>query len=186
VRSLKEAGRFALELGAPAVITHLGFLPEDSSDPSFDGILGAVRDIAEYLRGLGLEFWFETGQETPATLLGLMAAVGTGNLGVNLDPANLVVYGRGNPIDALEILGGSVKNVHAKDGRYPVEAGSLGAEVKVGEGDVRWPEFLRQLEIIGYAGPYIIEREIEGERQKRDIVDTIGYLESLLGERGSS
>ena len=142
----------------------------------------AVRQIARRLKELGLEFWFETGQETPVTLLRLIQAVGTDNLGINLDPANLIMYGRGNPIDALDVFGDYVRNVHAKDGLCPTDPMKLGREVKVGEGRVRFPEFIKRLSEIGFKGEYIIEREIKGEQQSRDILATIDYLKKLLAD----
>jgi len=182
VAALKKAGEFAKELGVPAIVTHLGFIPENAKDPLFEEVVEAVRDIAMHLKSLGLEFWFETGQETPVTMLRLIECVGTGNLGVNLDPANLILYGRGNPVDSLDVFGRYVRSVHAKDGMYPTDPMKLGREVKVGEGRVRFPEFVKRLGEIGFEGALIIEREISGEQQRRDIEETIIYLESLLKE----
>ena len=181
VAALKEGGRFAERCGLPAVITHLGFIPENPTDPRFAAVVEAVRDIARDLQDRGLEFWFETGQETPVTMLRLIQAVGTTNLGINLDPANLILYGKANPIDALEVFGRHVRNVHVKDGLYPTDPMKLGREVRVGEGRVRFPEFLEALAALGYRGELIIEREISGEQQRRDIHDTVAYLERLLG-----
>jgi sugar phosphate isomerase/epimerase len=181
VAALKKAGEFARVLGVPAIVTHLGFIPENAKDPLFEEVVAAVRDIAEFLKGMGLEFWFETGQETPVTMLRLIQQVGTGNLGINLDPANLILYGKANPIDALDVFGPHVRSIHAKDGLYPTDPMKLGHEVKVGEGKVRFPEFVKRLGEIGFDGAFIIEREISGEQQRRDIADTIGYLEALLG-----
>jgi len=141
-----------------------------------------VRDLASHMQRLGLDFWFETGQETPVTLLRLIQAVGVKNLGINLDPANLILYGKGNPIDALDVFGRYVKNVHAKDALYPTDPMKLGAEVKVGTGKVRFPEFVRRLDEIGFAGEFIIEREITGEQQVKDIRETVSYLETLLAK----
>ncbi|MBA2481003.1 MAG: TIM barrel protein [Planctomycetes bacterium] len=180
VASLKRAGEFARALGVPAVITHLGFIPENAGDPEFTAVVDAVRDIASHYQQLGVAFWFETGQETPTTLLRLITQVGLPNLGVNLDPANLIMYGRGNPIDALELLGPWIRNVHAKDGRYPSDPLFLGPEVKVGEGLVRFPEFIARLEKSGFTGEYVIEREISGEQQRADIIETAAYLRTLL------
>ncbi|MBA3708461.1 MAG: sugar phosphate isomerase/epimerase [Planctomycetes bacterium] len=180
VESLKRAGGFARALGVPAVITHLGFIPENAGDPLFADVVAAVRDIALHYQELGIAFWFETGQETPTTLLRLINAVALPNLGVNLDPANLIMYGRGNPIDALLVLGPWVRNVHAKDGRYPSDPLFLGPEVKVGEGLVRFSEFVASLEASGFTGEYVIEREISGAQQRTDILETAAYLRTLL------
>lgn len=176
---LISAGTFAHKIGLPAIITHVGFIPENANDPVFHEVVVAVRRIATHLEQLGLEFWFETGQETPTTLLRMIQAVGTSNLGINLDPANLILYGKGNPIDALDVFGKYVRNIHAKDGLYPTDPMKLGKEVKVGTGKVRYPEFVKRLDEIGFKGEYIIEREIHGPQQARDILETIKYLQEL-------
>ena len=180
VAALKKAGEFARLIGTPAIITHLGFIPENPNDPVFGEVVEAVRDIARHLATLGMQFWFETGQETPVTMLRLIQAVGTDNLGVNLDPANLVMYGKANAVDALDLLGPYVKNVHAKDGVYPVDPMRLGAEVKVGQGRVDWPRLMTRLSEVGYRGELIIEREISGGQQRKDIIETVAYLRGLL------
>ncbi len=180
VAALKKAGDFAKWAKLPAVVTHLGYIPENAEDEMFKEVVGVVRDIAAYLKERGIEFWFETGQETPVTLLRLIKQAGTGNLGINLDPANLILYGKANPIDALDVFGKYVKSIHAKDGVYPTDPMKLGHEVKVGEGKVRFPEFIKRLDEIGYKGPYIIEREISGPQQQADIAATVKYLDANL------
>jgi len=180
VDALKKGGEFTKKLGAPAAITHLGFIPENANDPLFAGVVAATRDIARHYQKLGIEFWFETGQETPITLLRLIKQVDTPNLGINLDPANLILYGRGSAIDSLDVFGSYVKNVHAKDGLYPTEPMNLGHEVKVGEGRVRFPEFLKRLNEVGFKGELIIEREISGEQQKKDIAETVENLKKWM------
>ena len=180
IEALKRWADFAVEMGAPAIITHCGFLPENMTDEGFAPLCVAIGEVARHCDRLGIGFWFETGQETPVTLLRYIETVGLGNLGINLDPANLLMYGRGNPIDALEVFGRYVRCVHAKDGRVPTNGSNLGPEVKVGEGMVRYPEFIRRLVEIGFRGDLIIEREISGDQQKKDIETTVRYLESLL------
>jgi L-ribulose-5-phosphate 3-epimerase len=180
IAALKKGADFAHKLGLPAIITHLGFIPENGSDPAFQDVVKAVKDVAVYLTGLGMEFWFETGQETPVTMLRLIEAVGTGNLGVNLDPANLILYGKANPIDSLDVFGQYVRSVHAKDGLYPTTPNRLGEEVKIGMGKVRFPGLIARLAQIGYRGPFIIEREISGEQQTIDIKEAVAYLTALL------
>ena len=142
VETLKLAGTFAKELGVKAVITHLGFIPENPKDPVFADVVDAVHEIAGCFKTLGIEFWFETGQETPVTMLRLIRQAGLDNMGINLDPANLIMYGKGNPVDALSVFGKYVRNIHVKDGICPVDPMKLGKEVKVGDGQVRYPEFL--------------------------------------------
>lgn len=177
---LIQAGEFAERIGTPAVVTHLGFIPEQPKDPRFREVVSTVRKIATSLQARGLEFWFETGQETPITLLRLVQEVGTTNLGINLDPANLILYGKANPVDSLLVFGEHVACVHAKDGLYPDDPMHTGRQVRVGEGQVDFPRFLKRLDEIGYSGDLIIEREITGEEQIRDIIQTIDYLERQL------
>lgn len=180
LEALKKWADFAAWIKAPAIITHCGFIPENPTDPAYPGVLVAIREIAAYCKERGVEFWFETGQETPVTLLRTIERVGTGNLGINLDPANLLLYGKGNPIDALDVFGKYVRNIHVKDGLYPTSGDFLGSEVKVGEGLVRFPEFIRKLKAIGFKGELIIEREISGEQQTRDIRDTVTNLKTWV------
>jgi sugar phosphate isomerase/epimerase len=107
--------------------------------------------------------------------------VGTANLGVNLDPANLILYGKANPVDALDVFGQYVRSVHAKDGRYPTDPYHLGQEVKISQGKVNFPALLARLTELGYTGPLIIEREISGEQQVIDMKEAVTYLSALLG-----
>ena len=174
---LKKGADFAKAIGARAIITHAGFLPENMTDPEYKPVLRALTDIAEYCKSLGIGFWFETGQETPVVLLRYIEDIGTGNVGINFDPANLLMYGKGNPIDALSVFGKYVQNVHVKDGMVPTNGHQLGREVQVGQGMVNYPVFIPKLRDIGFDGELIIEREIaEGPEQKRDILETVGNL----------
>ena len=181
---LMRAGEFAKLCGLPAVITHLGFIPENATDREWPGVVAVVRDVARHLERLGVGFWFETGQESPVAMLRLIEQVGTGNLGLNLDPANLILYGKASPVDALDTFGRWVRNVHVKDGLYPTDPMELGREVKVGEGKVDFPRLLRRLRDFDYRGELIIEREITGEQQKKDIRDTVAYLRAQLAAIG--
>jgi L-ribulose-5-phosphate 3-epimerase len=180
IEALKKAADFAHQLGLPAIITHLGFIPENATDSAFKEVVAAVKEVAVHLSGLGMEFWFETGQETPVTMLRLIEEVGTGNLGVNLDPANLILYGKASPVDALDVFGKYVRSVHAKDGLYPTNPYHLGEEVKLGLGKVNFPRLIARLAEIGYSGPLIIEREISGDQQIRDMQEAVTFLSGLL------
>lgn len=182
IRALKMWADFASWIGAPAIITHCGFIPENMTDPSYPPVVEAIREVAEHCKQLGLEFWFETGQETPVVLLRTIERIGTGNLGINLDPANLILYGKGNPIDSLDVIGPYVRNIHVKDGFYPTDGNNLGREVPVGQGKVNFPEFLAKLKQQGFTGELIIEREISGEEQVRDIRNTVADLNRWLNE----
>lgn len=183
VEELKRAADFAAAIGAPAIITHCGFLPENMTDPEFVPTRVAIAEVADYCKKLGIGFWFETGQETPVTLRRYIDAIGLDNLGINLDGANLLLYGKGNPIDALDVFGKYVRQLHVKDGMPPTDGINLGAEVQVGKGRVDYPEYVKKLQSIGFDGAYIIEREIpEGAEQSRDILETVNNLKRWAGE----
>lgn len=180
--ALRRWTDFAHWIEAPAIITHCGFIPENISDEEFNPVVEAVGEAARYCNQKGLEFWFETGQETPVVLLRTIEKLGCDNIGINLDPANLIMYGKGNPVDALDVFGRYVRNVHVKDGRYPVDGNRLGKEVRVGEGKVNFPLLLQRLRDTGFSGELIIEREISGPEQEADIRQTVVDLQQWIAE----
>lgn len=182
IESLKRASEFAKAIGVKSITTHVGFIPENPRDPLYAKVVIAIRIVAEHCKNNGQSFCFETGQETPVTLLRTIEDVGLDNLGINLDPANLLMYGKGNPIDALDIFGKYVQGVHAKDGEYPRSGYNLGMEKPLGEGRVNYPAFIQKLKDIGYTGALTIEREISGEQQITDIKRARDYLLTLLGQ----
>ena len=180
IRDLMAGSDFAKMIGVNRIATHAGFLPENPSDPAYGEVVGAIRQVAEYYKANGQYFLFETGQETPVTLLRTITDVGLDNLGINLDPANLILYGKANPIDALDVFGRYVMEVHAKDGCYPTDGRELGVETRIGEGRVDFPAFVKKLRQVGFDGNLIIEREIFGDEQTRDIKEAIAFLTSLI------
>jgi L-ribulose-5-phosphate 3-epimerase len=184
MQALRQASEFARWVNIPSITTHVGFVPENPADPLYAGVIDVLEDVATYCDGNGQAFWFETGQETPITLLRAIQDVGMDNLGVNLDPANLLAYGKGNPVDALDILGPYVKGVHAKDGEYPTDPRELGEEKPLGEGRVDFPTLIAKLKALGYTGALTIEREITGPQQIADIKAGKVYLESILASLG--
>jgi sugar phosphate isomerase/epimerase len=179
---LIRAGKFAYEAGVKRVATHVGFLPENMTDPEYSAMLAILRYIIKEYKKLDIDFLFETGQETPITMLRYIEALGFDNVGINMDTANLILYGKANSADAITVFGKYVKDTHIKDGFYPTTGEKLGREVKVGEGLANIPEVVKRLKEVGYNGNYIIEREIKGDEQTRDILDTKKYLEEILGE----
>lgn len=183
IDAMKKWAEFASWIGAPAIITHCGFIPENMTDPEYPGVVKAIQEVAVYCKSLGIEFWFETGQETPVVLLRTIEHVGTDNVGINLDPANLILYGKGNPVDAIDVIGPYIRNVHVKDGFYPTTGNHLGKEAAVGQGLVNFPILLSKLRSIGFTGELIIEREaVSGEEQKNDILRTIQDLQKWMEE----
>lgn len=177
---LKRSADFAAVVGVPSITTHVGFIPENPSDPQYGPVIEALREIATYCAERNLQFWFETGQETPITLLRTIHDIGTDNLGINLDPANLLMYGRANPVDALDVFGPYVCGVHAKDGEYPTNGRQLGQEKPLGQGRVNFPALLTKLKALNFDGALTIEREISGPQQIEDIKQGKQLLEQIL------
>lgn len=181
VDALKRWSDFAAEVGGvPSLTTHVGFLPVNPADPDYTGTVEALRAVAGHCRANGQGFWFETGQETPITLLRTIEDVALDNLGINLDPANLLMYGMANPLDALDVFGRYVRGLHAKDGAYPTNGRKLGPELPLGEGRVDFPRLIPKLKALGFDGAVTIEREISGPRQAEDIRRAIALLTPLL------
>ncbi len=183
MEELKAAARFAKKINVVDVATHVGFIPETPDQENFWGLIGALRELGRYFKSLGRNFLFETGQETPFTMLRTIETVGLPNLFINFDTANLMLYGRGNTLDALKVFGKYVKNVHFKDGHYPTDGMNLGREVPLGEGDANIAAVVKKLDELGYEGPWIIEREITGDQQKADIAkarDLLREIEATL------
>ena len=178
---LKSASDFAEKIGVKQVITHVGFIPENPSATEFNGTVAALRNLCGYMKKKGQHFLFETGQETPITLLRTIEAIGTGNLGVNLDTANPILYGKANPVDALDVFGKYVMDTHIKDGFYPTNGMYLGHEARAGDGKANIHEVVRKLIVeYGYEGPFTIEREISGEQQTADIIHAKKLLEDAM------
>ena len=119
IDALKLAADFAHACGVPAIHTHLGFIPEDPNDPIYPGAISAIQEVAQHCKDQGAMLLCETGEETPITMLRMIQDVGTGNVFVNLDTANLILYGKGNPVDAMDVFGHMVRGMHAKDGSFP-------------------------------------------------------------------
>ena len=180
INELKKGADFANMLGITDVTTHMGFIPENPATTEYRETVVAVREVGAYCKRNNLYFNFETGQETPVTLMRTIEDTGLDNLGVNLDPANLLLYGKANPVDAVDIYGDKIRGIHVKDGMYPTNGHSLGKEMPIGEGLVNFPKLIKTLQKYNYNGPYIIEREISGPQQKIDIIKARDFLYSVL------
>ncbi len=172
---------FAAVIGAPGIATHIGFVPESPKDPDYIAVRDMVRRICDHAGAHNQTFALETGQEPAAVLLAFLKDVNRANLGINFDPANMILYGTGDPIEALGILGPKVLTVHCKDGDWPEpKPGALGHEKALGQGSVGIPRFLAKLKEIGYRGPLTIEREASDPVQRmKDVQSAIALLNSL-------
>lgn len=179
LKLLMEGADFAKKIGVQNVATHVGFIPENAGDPVNYSLVATLRTLADHLKKNDQYFMFETGQETPTTLLRTILDIGTDNLGINYDPANLIMYGKANPVDALLSIGKYIRDIHAKDGCYPTDPRKCGIEKPLGSGMVNYPVFIKRLKEIGYDGPITIEREIDGDQQIKDILFAKDYLTDL-------
>ena len=172
---------FAAALGVKSIACHIGFVPENPQEADYIAVRDMVRRICDHASRNGQTFALETGQEPAHVLLNFLEAVGQPNLGINFDPANMILYGSGDPVEALGLLGPHVLSVHCKDGEWPVQdgSGSLGVERPLGEGAVGIPRFLEKLKAIGFRGPLNIEREAENQEERyRDIRAAVNLLDS--------
>ena len=182
IQNLCDGADFAKKLGVTDVITHMGYIPENPYDPNWGGFCIAVRTVARHLKANGQFLLFETGQETPVTMLRCFETVGCDNLGINLDTANVILYGKANPVDALEVFGKYVRNLHAKDGCWPTNGRELGRETAIGQGKVNFKALFAKLHELGYDSWVTIEREIEGGQQLTDILAGRAYLQAIIDE----
>ena len=180
IARIKQVSDFAKKAGIPGVQTHCGFIPENPNEPLYTETVNAIRTVAQYCKDNGQTFRCETGQETPITLIRAIQDIGLDNVGINFDVGNLILYGKANPVDAVELFGHHIMGIHAKDGVYPTNPKQLGREVPIGEGKVNFPVLIGLLKKVGYTNPLTIEREIEGEKQTQDILASKAYLEKLI------
>jgi sugar phosphate isomerase/epimerase len=184
---MKEISDFARLLGVAAVGLHVGFVPHDPADPLHRDVVAVTRELCDHCRANEQNLHLETGQETADALVAFLDEVGRDNLFVNFDPANMILYGCGEPIEALRKVGRWVRSVHCKDAKWAARpAVDWGVETPLGEGDVGMERFLRTLADLGYAGPLTIEREIpqEPSRQKEEIGRGIRLLDELKAKIG--
>ncbi|MGE5194122.1 MAG: sugar phosphate isomerase/epimerase family protein [Deltaproteobacteria bacterium] len=181
---MTEISDFAKLLGCDTVALHIGFVPADRKGADYKELLHCTRDLLDHVAGNGQHLNLATGQESADHLLEFIHDVARDNLFINFDPANMILYGSGEPIEALRKVGKYVRSVHCKDARWaaPGKRGKeWGTEVPLGAGDVGMENYLRTLKQIGYTGPLTIEREIahDRERQKADIGTAVKLLTDL-------
>ena len=179
---LMDGAAFGNLLGIEDIVTHIGYIPDNPLDENYIGIVNALTVIGTELKKNGQRLLFETGEELPVTLVQMMKATGLDNLGVNLDPANLILSGRANAVEALNYFGPYFMRMHAKDALRPVPGELHGVEVPVGKGHANFPELIKILKSLGYDGEITIEREgVDDEIWIKDISEAKVYLEGLIG-----
>lgn len=179
-----EASDFAADVGVKSIATHIGFVPHNPAHPDYKDVCRMVQEICDHAAQHHQTFALETGQEPADVLLKFIEAVGRPNLGINFDPANMIMYGTGDPILALDVLSGKLLSVHCKDGTWPPKGSpsALGVEQPLGCGAVGMQLFLAKLRQIGYRGALNVEREAEDpEQRKADIRMGVQLLEQLRG-----
>jgi sugar phosphate isomerase/epimerase len=173
-----QAGKLARELGLGLLTTHIGFIPQ-SAHVDYPKLLGRVAEIAAGLVEIGVTLAMETGQESAPALLQFLNDLPQRNVGVNFDPANMILYGSGDPIEAIGTLGRHIRHVHLKDAIASDDPGETwGRQVPIGTGQVDFPKFLGALDAVGYGGPLVIEQE-SGSRRLENIRGAIEFMRSL-------
>ena len=185
VARTKAVSDVARSLGLESVACHIGFVPEDPKAALYAEIRDVARDLCDHCGNNGQSFTLETGQEPARVLLRFIEDVDRSNLRINFDPANMILYGTGDPIEALDVLAKRVLSVHCKDGNWPPrdQPLALGEEQPLGDGSVDFAKFLAKLKEIGYRGVLTIEREgVDEERQATDIRKAIALLKRLKSD----
>jgi sugar phosphate isomerase/epimerase len=179
VQTVLEGVEFTRRVGVDLITFHAGFIPESSDDPVSGKLLDRLGRCADGAADANVRIGLESGQETAAALKQFLTGLDRENVGVNFDPANLILYGNQDPLEALPLLAGQIFQVHAKDGVWSDEPGvQWGQEVRLGEGDVQFARLVSKLRVLGYDGALIIEREA-GPEPLGDIADGVEFLRSL-------
>ena len=197
VEESKRILDIALEMETNIVTTHIGVVPTDENHPRYRIMQDACGELARYADTLGAHFAVETGPEPASVLYRFLEGLHSSGVSVNLDPANLVMVNRDDPVAAVHTLKKYIVHTHAKDGRqlhecdpevvYGVRPRDPDCvtdksfiELPLGEGDVPFPAYLKALEDVGYRGFLTIEREV-GDHPERDIASAVDFLKNLIG-----
>jgi L-ribulose-5-phosphate 3-epimerase len=163
-KNIRASAGLAVELGQDLVTFHAGFIPHEESSGDFIEMLGRLREVADIFAAVKIEVGFETGQESAAALANLLRKLDRPNVVVNFDPANMILYDKGDPIEALRTLGPWIRQVHIKDAVKTKTPGTWGEEVPVGQGEVDWAAFFEVLKEIKFSGNLVVEREAGSQR----------------------
>ena len=168
------------EVGIQNIVCHIGFIPDDEKDPVYVSFIETMKDVCAHFKANGQNVLVETGCELASTLRRTILDTGADNFFVNFDSANVILYGKSNPIDCVELFGEYIRACHMKDGVWPNRDESLGKEVPLGEGQVDFPLVIRRMKEKGFQGPYTIEREVSGPEQDEGIRKAIQLLTPLI------
>lgn len=171
---------FAAELGVGTVLSHIGYVPDNSLDATYIQVLNSIRTLIPVLQRNKQVFTFETGEMLPLTLKMFVQTLGEEWFGVNLDPGNFLMNGRANPVDALTMLAPHIKGVHAKDATYPKGTSPKGEEMPLGKGEANFEGIIRGLKAIGYQGEITIENEMYTPQRRQQLLEGKVYLEALI------
>jgi sugar phosphate isomerase/epimerase len=177
---IQADAELAQRMGLKLVTFHAGFLPHEESDPTFPKLQSRIRQVADLFAARGIGIGLETGQEQAETLLAFVTKLERKNVGVNLDPANLILYDKGDPVAAVRTLGPWLRQCHVKDAVRTKLPGTWGEEVPVGKGQVDWKAFFQVLAEVGFTGNLCIEREA-GKQRVVDIRSAREYVEKVAG-----
>jgi sugar phosphate isomerase/epimerase len=177
-RNIQADADLAQRMGLPLVTFHAGFLPHEESDPSFAKLIARLRQVADLFAEKKMAIGLETGQETADAMAAFLKKLDRQNVGVNFDPANMILYDKGDPVAALRTLGPWVRQCHLKDAVRTKTPGTWGEEVRLGTGQVDWKGFFRALDTAGFKGNLNIEREA-GTQRVADILAAREYVERL-------
>jgi L-ribulose-5-phosphate 3-epimerase len=177
-RNIQVVAELAQNLKLSLVTFHAGFLPHDEDAPEFQKLLGRIKQIGRLFADRGIDLGFETGQEEAGALRSFLEQLNQSNVGVNFDPANMILYDKGDPIDALRTLGPWLRQCHIKDAKRTRTPGQWGEEVVVGTGEVDWKRFFQTLRELGFQGNCCIEREA-GAARVADIRTAREFLDKV-------
>jgi len=179
---LRKAMPFINALGVTDMIIHAGFIPNDPFENAYAEMLCKVKLLTKWAKDNDINLLLETGGESPITLLRLIKEVDADNLFINLDTGNIIMYGYGNPCEAIMTFGKYIRNMHAKDGLPPTDPYKIGPETAIGKGVVNFRRVFELLKGAGYDRFVTIEREITGQQQTADIVSGVNYLKNIIKE----
>jgi sugar phosphate isomerase/epimerase len=178
-KNIQATASLAQSMGLKLVTFHAGFLPHDPSDSHFVKMISRLGEVADIFDRANLTVGLETGQETAPALAAVLSRLNRGNLCVNFDPANMILYDKGDPVEAVQVLGKWIRQVHLKDATRTKVPGEWGKEVPLGKGDVDWSGFFLALKRLGFSGPLVIEREA-GTQRVEDIREAKVLAERAL------